>query len=148
MAEVWELVKEVTQPTRKRSVLSVPQIAARLGVSPVTLYKWGEPSARHQFPARLVGPLTRVQGDLLLVERIAQDSGCVAVPVNVRGQSLETVSRCVKEFGEFIAEVGTALDDGELTRDEAERIVREGYEMVAAGMAIVREAERVLGVVE
>lgn len=46
--------------------------------------------------------------------------------------------RAVKEFGELMAELGASLGDGKLSREECERIDREGQEAVTAIMGLLK----------
>ncbi|MCC6488395.1 MAG: hypothetical protein IT364_12935 [Candidatus Hydrogenedentes bacterium] len=141
MPQVWELVKEMTQPTRRRSPKSVEQVAHELRVSPVLLYKWGEPGDKHKFPAELAAPLFEaVDRDPLLIEFLCSEHGGVFVPFATHGMRTESIGAAIREFGEFVSEMGASLDDGEITAEELARIEREGAEAVVAIETIIMEA--------
>ncbi len=46
--------------------------------------------------------------------------------------------KSVKEFGELMAEVGSGLASGDLSRDECDRITKEGQEAVTAIMGLLK----------
>lgn len=77
--QCWEIVKEVVEPTRKRSHLKVEAIAKALHTSPVLLYQWCRES-KHRFPAELVGPLKAATGDPLLIEWLCGECNGMFVP--------------------------------------------------------------------
>ncbi len=47
----------------------------------------------------------------------------------------------VKDFGELVATLGEALADGHISHDEAQRIARDGHDVMDAVMTIIRMAE-------
>lgn len=48
----------------------------------------------------------------------------------------------VRNFGELMATMGEALADGRIEQHEARRIARDGHDVMAAVMAVIRLAER------
>lgn len=140
MREIWAIVREMTQPTRRRSKLSVSQIADGLRVPVSTLYQYGEPD-KMRFPADLIAPLTEATGDTLLIESLAIDCNGVFSLLPSCKKSSEQIGKSIAEFGEFIQEFGTALADNTITEDELERIKREGNEAIREIQQAIQWAE-------
>jgi len=58
-------------------------------------------------------------------------SGIIALLGGIFGIMFKKVTRTFKEAGEFMAELGTALEDHRITREELANIVKEGREIFA-----------------
>lgn len=88
------------------------------------------------FPLKYFIPLLRVTGDLSALDLIEDTLGRVAIPVPKANESLKDICRLtmksVKEFGELMANLDSAMADGKLTEDEIAALQGEGYDAVQA----------------
>ena len=96
-----------------------------------------------------VSAITRVTGGLRVVEALAGEVGAVVmrlpnVPACGDDALLDLVLGCNRELGEMCKEIGTALEDGQITPDEYERINRESLQSVTAQLELL---ERLRGLV-
>lgn len=61
-------------------------------------------------------------------------------PAKGSGDLVTSLAASVKEFGEFAAETAKNIADGDLPRDQLDRIQKEGHEAVEAIMAMMKLA--------
>jgi hypothetical protein len=99
----------------------------------------------HKFGVLQLIPVMEATGSLRPLDYLAGAMGAVVVRLPGAGRGHPTTERdavaAVREFGELMAAVGSALDDGRIGRDERRRIVREGYEALQAIMTLLRRVE-------
>lgn len=128
--------------------LKVPVIAERIGISENYLYRAALPDQEDsdtgtgcRFPLKKLIPLIQTTQDFSVLDHIEQSVGRVAVRIPQGAASNSEICKLamesVKEFGELMAELDSSLNDRKLTRDEVERINKEGYEAVQAIMALL-----------
>ena len=77
---------------------------------------------------------------------LARECGCLFVRVPEAAEcahplTLQLVDT-VKEFGDLMSTMGEALADGRIEQAEARRIARDGHDVMAAVVAVIRLAER------
>jgi hypothetical protein len=130
------VVKELTQPTRSHGTWSVPQLAERLGIAPVTLYQYGEADNR-RLPAEFVAPLTRITGDTLLIEYLCRECGGMFVGIPANPVKPTDAAKVIREFGEFIETWGDAFEDGRLSRSQFDEIARQGRDAIESVRGLV-----------
>jgi len=102
-------------------------LAERIGGSPHSFrhYAYGE---GHPSLAVFIGILVTAKPKKA-VKRIAELAGLRAVEVNENSLST-SFGRVMKEVGEAIAEISQALEDGEITEDEAKACLKEVDEAI------------------
>lgn len=89
-----------------------------------------------------VSSITRVTGDLRVLDALAAEIGAVVVRLpDVPGCGddalLDLVLGCNREFGEVCAEIRASLADGEISPVEYDRINRETLESVRAQLELL-----------
>lgn len=134
LPEVWECVRDITQPTRGNAKFSVRQFAHHVRVQPVTVYKWGE-SNGNSMPADMVAPLTNFYGDLLLLETIATDCGCSVVKHPDAPMSPLDVARFMRECSDMIVVLSEHGGDAEARA----LVVKEGHELIRATLSVMAQ---------
>ena len=145
MCEVWELVKEMTQPTRSKRVVGVGQVARAMRVSERLVYAWGEEQGR-LFPAAHVGGLTAVTGDYLLIERLAEACGGVFLRLPEGRRNIEVASEMLERFSGTLKSYSDATaEDSEggrhWTLGEVDEFKQHAQKVVQAILGAVAEAE-------
>ncbi|GAB7080907.1 phage regulatory CII family protein [Megalodesulfovibrio paquesii] len=98
----------------------------------------------HKLGADMLLPLMDAAQSNAPLEFLARQRGGVFLPLPEPacggGELLQSLSRSIKEFGEFAAEAATDIADGDLPRTQLDRILKEGQEAVEAIMAMMRLA--------
>lgn len=79
-------------------------------------------------------------GSIHALEWVCRQVGVIPVRITSAG-SLANTAHTVVEFGEFLAEVAHAMDDGIVTAEEAARVRKEGEEAIAAILANIEQCE-------
>lgn len=96
-------------------------------------------------PVDIVADLEAECGQPIVTRKLAEFSGheLVPLPEILRdGNGLDQVSgAAVKETGEFLAALGTALADGKLGEKEMAAVSSEGREVIAVVWRLIRMAE-------
>ena len=116
------------------------QVAAVLGISPVTVYQYAE--GKRDLPARLVPGVTLATGSFLLLDSLEAAVGRVGIPLP-SGEDLElgTIRRVMREFAELVETACSALEDGTITAAELGNVRRDGIEAIAAIHQLISEFE-------
>lgn len=130
--ESYEVLKQAADK------VGVKALAAELKLSPALVYKWCQPcepddpdcsGARN--PLDRLAEVLRITGDMEVVNWLCQQADGFYVPNaridrrNVTTHLLIGAQQLVKEFSDMLEEVGRSVaNDGEIRRDEAERIRR------------------------
>lgn len=146
MTQTWEVVKEVTQPTRRRAQLSVEALAYLLRVSPSEVYKWGQVDSGRRFPAEMVGPVTKAEKDRLLIEHLCRECDGVFIPLPSGTRDVEMLNGIVKEFSQALEAWAAATSAGgpggeNWTLAEADKFRAECLKVIQAVMMAVFDAE-------
>ena len=55
---------------------------------------------------------------------------------------MKQLAASVKEFGEFAAETAKDISDGDIPKDQLDRIIKEGHEALEAIMAMITLARK------
>lgn len=99
----------------------------------------------HKFGLMQLIPVMEATGSTRALDYLAGAMGAVVIRLPRPGHGHPTTERdavaAVREFGELMAAVGDALDDGRITPEERQRITREGYEALQSIMALVKRVE-------
>lgn len=136
-AVVHAVVKEAP------SKLDAHTIASLLGKPYQTLMSELSGQPGHKFGADLVLPAMNLADSDEPVHFLARQRGGVFIKLpkaqGAEGEVQIAAMGAVKEFGELMAEVGSGLSDGSLTREECDRIERAGHEAVTATMALLKQ---------
>jgi len=130
-----------TEPGLKR-------LAERLGIRPGYLADAANPDREElQFQLRLLLPLTKLTGDVSVLDYMEQECGRIAVPmprVDQAGRELLALQlHAVKEFGEQAEAIAQALEDGRIDVDERRRICKELDDVSRAIAAVKAHVELV-----
>lgn len=99
----------------------------------------------HKLGADLVLPLMEASG---LGEMVAKffcrqaGGSFVMLPeaANCNAGLVQTLAASVREFGEFATETAQSISDGDIPKDQLDRIIKEGNEAVEAIMAMLKLA--------
>ncbi len=75
---------------------------------------------------------------------LARERGCVVLKLpeatGCSGELVKNLSNSIKEFGEFASETAMSISDGNIPRDQLDRITKEGHEAIEAILAMVKLA--------
>lgn len=131
---------------RAPSGRSAEQIAALLGKGYSTLLnELNGAIPGHKFGLMQLIPVMEATGSTRALDYLAGAMGAVVIRLPRPGQGHPTTERdavaAVREFGELMAAVGAALEDGHINPDEQRRITREGYEALQAIMTLLKRVE-------
>lgn len=99
----------------------------------------------HKPDMDLLPVLIQATGSDAPLKLLARECGCLFVRVpDVSCDHPLTVQLAgvVKNFGDLMATMGEALADGRIEQHEARLIARDGHDVMAAVMAVIRLAER------
>jgi hypothetical protein len=125
------------------SGMDIATVAERLGVRRAYLYDATNPDRDDmQFQARLLVPLMAVTGNLAPLRFLARQFNVALVELQeaLAGDGADDIRSCflkvVRELGEDSAAIEHALADGQVTGDEARRVVREISETVETLVAV------------
>lgn len=98
----------------------------------------------HKFGADKLLPLMDACGSDAPVEFLARERGGVFLkverPAHEGGELAATLASSVREFGEFLQETAASISDGQIPRDQMDRIQKEGQEAVEAILTMTRLA--------
>lgn len=81
-----------------------------------------------------------------VLKKFASWSNCIVVPLpEIKNSQASTITRQIsknlKEFSEYIDQIGTAIEDGRISTEEAEKIKKEGLEAVEMIMETLKIVE-------
>jgi len=120
-----EILREVFQKC------SAKQVAADLGLSLSTIYKWAEPDdgagSGTANPLDRIEALFRSTNDRRVVEWICQNAGGYFIrnPKTTKAHPdflIPATNEIVQEFADLLAVIAVAAGDNQITRSEAENI--------------------------
>jgi hypothetical protein len=148
-----ELIREAAEADAAKIDVEMTHCAAELGIAAHTLYRWL--SGESTLPPERIRELADWFRAGVEMDRIAEWLGLVVgegwevLPVgdttNMCGRYIaDEALRAMKESGEAIAEIATALADGKITRAEAGRVQKEVQEAVFACRVLARHLGRVV----
>ncbi len=112
------------------SRLTRTDIAEAMAINPSTLSSWGDPHENDRIPEeRLTHLLQLTDDNPAYVSCIAGSQGFIVYDPKTAPAN---VTRMVTEFAELLQELDAAGVDGVTTADEADRIERQGNELIGA----------------
>lgn len=124
-------------------------VAAELGVNSDVFGNELNPfNVRNKLGADAVYPIMRTCDDDSPLHFLAQLRGGVFIKLPTPNPDCpvdQASIKAVKEFGELMAVYGSSLDDGDISRDDLRKILKEGYEAVESIMALLKQAEEMEG---
>lgn len=155
MPEYFTL-KECLYDTIHRNRKPLKAIAEEIGMAESYLTRAALPDQDEsdtgtgcRFPLKRLIPLIRATGDFQVLDFIERSLGRVAVPLPDPAKSYRDIYcmslKSVKEFGELMGVLEQSLEDGSLTKNETERIVREGHEAIQAIVNLLSVVENKTG---
>lgn len=96
----------------------------------------------HKLGANMVLPIMEVTGSDEPMHFLARQRGGVFIKLPQVGPGDDplqiAVMKSVKETGEFLTELGADLADGDLSKDDCDRIEKEAHEAATAIMALIK----------
>ncbi len=145
-------LRECLYETIHRNKKPLKLIAEEIGMSENYLTRAALPDPEEsdtgtgcRFPLKKIIPLIRCTGDFSTLDFIEQSLGRVAFLLPAPSLNLPDVYRLtmisVREFGHLMAEVETAVSDGSISRQETDRIRKEGYEAIQAMVNLLKNLE-------
>ena len=142
MSELRELCRRAVK--HAPNGLSAEAVAERVGMRYSTLLSQLSGHDAHKLGADLLVPLMLATGCRAPIRHMAAELGGVFVelpPVSALNDAVtQSLVGSVREFGEFAAQVAQAIDDGEIRREELDRILADGLDAVAAILQVMRRA--------
>lgn len=131
---------------RAPSGLSAEAVADLIGVRYKTLMSDLSRHDGHKPDMDLLPHIISATGSDAPLRALARECGCLFVRVPEAAEcahplTLQLVDT-VKEFGDLMSAMGEALADGRIEQAEARRIARDGHDVMAAVVAVIRLAER------
>lgn len=104
----------------------------------------GQPG--HKFGADLLLPLMDACDSDLPLTFLARQRGGVYIPLPKAAENpaplMRQLAASVKEFGEFAAETAKDISDGDIPKDQLDRIIKEGHEAVEAILGMITLARK------
>lgn len=127
------------------SGLTARSIADFLGRDYQTLMSELSGQRGHKLGADLLLPIAALTKSPAIMNFLARELSGVFVSVHAEpGQNelVDSLLACVREFGEFAAEVSTDIADGKLPPDQYMRICKEGQEAMSAILQVMELARK------
>lgn len=130
--------------------LSVEAIAEELNMAPSYLARAALPDqdmsdtgSGVRFPLKQLVPLIRTTNDYQVLDYIENSLGRVAVEIPCDCDTCFPILRdsaltAAAEFGDLMQEITRSCEDGKISTDEKERIVKEGWEAVQAIVKVIK----------
>lgn len=137
----------------RHPTLSVSAIAEQLNMAESYLYRSALPdpdtdgpnATGARFPLKQLVPLIKITGDFQVLNFIENSLGRVAIEIpdqNASGDHLQKQAiKSAAEFGKMMQEISVAIDDGEISKKEKQKICRSGWEAVTAIMQVIKRCE-------
>lgn len=98
----------------------------------------------HKLGADKLLPLMDAAGSNAIVEFLARERGGVFLeipaPAHGGGELAASLAKSILEFGEFASEAAASITSGAISRDQMDRINKEGQEAVEAIMSMIKLA--------
>ena len=139
-AVLHELVKHAP------SELTARTIAELAGKDYNTLMSELSRQPGHKLGADLLLPLMEICDSDLPLTFLARQRGGVYIPLPRAAEDpaplMKQLAASVKEFGEFAAETAKDISDGDIPKDQLDRIIKEGHEALEAIMAMITLARK------
>lgn len=129
------------------SGLDAATIAELVGKPYATLMSELSRQPGHKLGADLVAPLMDLCDSDLPLTFLARLRGGVYIPLSpvnedTSGPLMRQLAASIKEFGEFASETAKDISDGDIPKDQLDRILKEGHEAVEAIMAMITLARK------
>jgi hypothetical protein len=144
-----ETLREGLYKTIHRNKKPLKVIAEEIGMSENYLTRAALPDAEDsdtgtgcRFPLKKLIPLINTTNDYSVLDVIEQSVGRIGVLLPPSG-NVSTKDIChltiklVKEYGELLCEVESALEDDKIESHEYEKIQREGYHAIQAILSLM-----------
>lgn len=124
--------------------LSAEQLADILGCSYATLMSELSGQPGHKLGAERMLALMKASCSTAPMQLMARELGGIYVELPQAGVGIKHITKSlaesIREFGEFAAQVGKAMEDGTITKDELGRINADGQDALAAILRVMRLA--------
>lgn len=135
-------LKDVLHLVVHESKIPARQLAEELGLSYSMLMNCANPELpEFNIRAQKIIPLTKLTGDYRLIDFIEGAVGRVAFSlpeIPAKDVKLDKlIAESVKEFGDVLQEVGSALSDGRIDRIELKRCEKEILDQVRKVMSLL-----------
>lgn len=135
------------QVKQASSGLSAMQIAEILGKPYSTFMLELGNAESHKLDADLLIPIIKLTESDAAINFIARECGGVYIPLKSNANNMNELTKntltCVKEFGEFLAEISPSIADGIINQSEYNRILKEGHEAVTAISTILENVRKI-----
>lgn len=118
-------------------------IAQNMNVPVSVLYEIADEYRERKLRAEEIPSLILATRNFAVLDTIERAVGRVgvALPVAGDGITLARSAEAIREFGEFLREIGQAAIDGTVTRDEAAQVRLEGEHTIAMVYALITQTE-------
>ena len=114
-------------------------LAARMGKNPGTFCHELTATGSAKLGLLDAGKMTLLTGNRAILNAFAAECGCIVLPLPEHQAGVDTFAQLAttaREFGEFVASVANAAQDGRVTANELAQVDRELAEMLAAAQDI------------
>lgn len=140
---VIDSFKAALHETVTRSTMPAKQIADRLGVAYRTLLEYCDEASPSNLPSRYLPGLLACADNPALIVYLAHQAGRVTYPVPVGATaSDQAMGALLRETGEALTEVSSALTDGHLSPDELARCTKQLEDVAGAATAAIEALTR------
>lgn len=114
-----------------RCTRSVEEVAVACDIAPSTLR--GVMSTHLPYQIQLLQLVTRATGDTLGIERLCERLGGAFIPLpSGKAIDAELIPDVVTKYAAFISDACAAMRDGKVSKQEADRAQRDGFDAIAA----------------
>ena len=118
-------------------------IAQGMNLPTNVLYDIADETRERKLRAEEIPSLILATKNFAVLDAIERSVGRVGVALPMAGDNV-TIARSVeaiREFGEFLQELGAAAADGHVSRDEAHRVRIDGEAAIATIFALIQQIE-------
>ncbi|MCX4310700.1 MAG: transcriptional regulator [Desulfovibrio sp.] len=132
--------------TNAPSGLDAATIAELLGKKYATMMSETSRQPGHKLGADMILPIMDICDSDLPLTILARQRGGVYIPLPKAAEDpaplMKQLAASVKEFGEFAAETAKDISDGDIPKDQLDRIIKEGHEAVEAILGMITLARK------
>lgn len=132
--------REALYCAASHSQMTRTELAEAMGINPSALSKWCDPNGDEHIPdERLVHLLALTDDNPTYSKFLAKTQDLIVYDPK---SAPRNVTRLVTEFGELLAAIDKASEDGTISAEDADRIEREADDLIGAVRRQVDEANR------
>lgn len=135
-----ERLKEALHTSAFESQKPAKAIAVETGITYEALQKFCSTFDPSHLPSRRFPAFVQAIDNYAILDLLEELAGRIAFTLPQSGGIGKSTGHATKEFGEFLE----AVADADMTPETAERVVREGEDVIRAVAAVVEQAKRIV----